>query len=167
VAVLDIILNWFHILCAVILLGGMFLATFVLMPVLKANLGYEQRHQLVVKFVPRARSFMGVVVAVLLTTGVLQAIRLRMTSEGPPGAAILTMFGLHIVFAGVPVAIFALAPKILGKRSPEGLCCDPDAEGPTFKACGVMTTQGQALHVAAISGGWLAVLCAVILAHMH
>ncbi len=64
----------------------------------------------------------------------------------------------------MPLFIFILAPRILGRKSKEGLCCDPDAEGP---ASGVLTNTGELLHYAAIAGGWLAVLCGVILGKMH
>jgi hypothetical protein len=167
VAIFDLVLNWVHILCAVVFLGGMFLATFVLMPVLKTHLDYENRHKFIVQFVPRARSFMRVVVATLVVTGVARAALLHFTHEGPASVERLGVFGLKILFAASPVLIFILAPKILGKRSKEGLCCDPDAEGPTFKACGVMTSTGAALHYTAIAGGWMAVLCGVILSHMR
>ncbi len=164
--ILDVLLNWIHILCVVVFLGGMFLATFVLMPVLKTHLDYENRHKLIVQFVPTARSYMRVVVATLVVSGVARAALLHFTHEGPADPARLGVFALKIFFAATPVMIFVLAPRILGKRSKEGLCCDPDAEGPTFKACGVMTSTGTALHYTAISGGWLAVLCGIILAHM-
>lgn len=165
--VLDVALNWIHVLCAVVFLGTMFVGTFVLIPVLKAHVAYEPRHKFVVHFIPKVRSIVRVVVALLVITGIARALLLHFTHEGPASTARLGVFGLHIFFAVVPLVIFAMAPKILGAKSKEGLCCDPDAEGPTFKACGVLTSTGAALHYAAISGGWLAVLCAVILSHMR
>ncbi len=81
--------------------------------------------------------------------------------EMPP----VGVFALKLLFAALPVAIFLLAPRILGAKSEDGLCCDPDAEdAPVMR---VMSATGANLHYAAISGGWLAVLCGVILAHMR
>ena len=166
-AVLDIALNWLHVLSVVIFLGGMFLATFGLMPVLKAHVDYEPRHKFILHFIPKARSLMRVVVTVILVTGVARALLLHYTYTGEPDSTRLGVFALKLFFAFVPVLIFALAPKILGKYSDEGLCCDPDKEGPSYNVYGVMTSTGAALHYAAISSGWLAVLCAIILGHMH
>ncbi len=69
------------------------------------------------------------------------------------GTFVLLVFGLKLFFAAVPVLIFVLAPRILGAKTEEHLCCDPDADdSPVFK--GVMTTKGAALHYTAIAGGW-------------
>lgn len=166
-AVLDVALNWIHVLCAVVFLGAMFLATFVLMPTVKAYLDEEHRHRLMVHFIPRVRSIMRVVVLLLVLSGISRAVLLHFTHEGPASAERLGVFGLKILFAAIPIVIFILAPKILGGRSKEGLCCDPDAEGPTIKVGGVMTSLGESLHYAAIAGGWLAILFAIILNHMR
>ncbi len=163
---LDIVLNWIHVICVTIFIGGMFIATVVLIPVVKAHLEYEHRHKLIVNFVPRARRLMRIVVPTLILTGIGRALVLHYTHDGPPTNERLIFFGLKLLFAAVPVTIFVLAPKILGKRSEEGLCCDPDAEGPEFNACGVMTTLGGLLHFIAISGGWLAILMAIVLSRM-
>ncbi len=168
---LDVLLNWIHVLGAVVFLGGMILATFAMMPVLKAEVPQEVRHRFVVRFIPRARSIMRVVVGALVVSGVARALLLHYSADAPAGIERLGVFGAKMLFAGVPVAVFLLAPKILGKYNPEGLCCDPDAEGPEVKwmsaATGVMTSTGSALHYVAISGGLLAVLCGVILSHMR
>ncbi len=168
---LDILLNWVHVLGAVIFLGGMFVATFGMMPVLKTQVAQGPRHQFVVHFIPKVRAIMRVVVGALVVSGIARAALLHYTADAPASAARLGVFGAKVAFALVPVAIFVLAPKILGKHSPDGLCCDPDAEGPDVKwihaATGVMTSTGSALHYAAISGGWLAVLGGIILAHMR
>ncbi len=162
----DIFLTWIHILCAAVFLGTMFAGTFAVLPTLSAHLGYEHRQAFIVHFIPRVRSFIRVFVAVLVASGIARALLLHFTHEGPADATRLGVFGVKVFFAAVPVAIFVLAPKILGKRSKEGLCCDPDAEDPPV-FLGVMTSTGSALHYAAISGGWLAVLFGVILSHMH
>ena len=47
-------------------------------------------------------------------------------------------------------------------RSKDGLCCDPDADDPPLLK-GVMGSRSKALHYVAISGGWIAVLVAIIL----
>jgi uncharacterized membrane protein len=166
VAILDVVITWIHILCVVVFLGAMFLGTFVIMPVLKAHLEYEPRHRFVMHFIPKVRSMVRVVVALLVLTGIARAVLIHFTHDGPAGAERLAVFGLKVFFAAVPVMIFVLAPKVLGARSKEGLCCDPDAEdSPAF--AGVFTSTGAALHYAAISGGWLAVLFGVILSHMR
>jgi len=165
-ALLDIALTWVHILCVVLFLGTMFVGTFVLMPVLKANLGYEERQKFVGRFIPRVRSIMRVVVVLLVVTGISRALLLHFSHDGPADAERLGVFALKILFAAVPVAIFALAPRILGAKSKQGLCCDPDAEDPPVFA-GVLSSTGAALHYAAISGGWIAVLLAVVLSRMH
>ena len=165
-AALDIALNWIHILGAVVFLGTMFVGTFALLPVLQANLEYEPRHKFIVHFIPRVRSIVRVFVALLVLSGVSRAILLHFTHDGGASIARLSVFGVKIFFAAVPVLIFVLAPRILGARSPEHLCCDPDADdSPVFK--GVMTSKGEALHYTAIAGGWLAVLFGVILSHMR
>lgn len=161
----DVTLNWIHVLGAVVFLGTMFVGTFALLPVLKTHLDYAPRHTFIVHFIPRVRSIVRVFVVLLVVSGVGRALILHFTAEGSANAARLGVFGLKVFFAAVPVAIFALAPRILGAHSKEGLCCDPDAEeSPLFK--GVMSSKGAALHYTAIAGGWLAVLCGVILAHM-
>ncbi|MDH3214805.1 MAG: hypothetical protein OEN01_00770 [Candidatus Krumholzibacteria bacterium] len=165
-AILDVMITWIHVLGAVVFLGTMFVGTFVLMPVLKSHLGYEHRQKFVVNFIPRVRSIVRVFVALLVLTGIGRAILLHFTHEGPASTARLGVFGLKIFFAAIPVTIFLVAPKVLGKTSKEGLCCDPDAEDPPL-FMGVMTSTGAALHYTAIAGGWLAVLCAVILGHMR
>ena len=165
-AAVDVALNWIHVLGAVVFLGTMFVGTFVLLPVLKANLDYEPRHRFIVNFIPRVRSVVRVFVAMLVLSGIARAVLLHFTHEGAAGAARLSVFSAKVLFAAVPVLIFLLAPRILGARSEEHLCCDPDADdSPVFK--GVMTTKGAALHYAAIGGGWLAVLGGVILSHMR
>ena len=166
-AILDVVLNWIHILSVTIFLGGMFIATFGLMPVVKAHLDEEARHRFVANFIPAARALMRIVVSLLVLSGVSRAILLHYTHDGPADTTRLAVFGFKILFAFVPVAIFVLAPKILGRYSKEGLCCDPDAEDPKFKACGVMTSLGEGLHYTAIGGGWLAILGGIILGHMH
>jgi uncharacterized membrane protein len=163
--VLDVVLNWIHVICAVVFLGTMFVGTFVLLPVLKAHLDHEPRHRFIVNFIPRVRSVIRVFVALLVLTGITRAILLHYTHEGPANVARLGVFALHILFAVVPVLIFVMAPKILGARSKDGLCCDPDAEDPPLLK-GVMSSTGAVLHYAAISGGWLAVLFAIILDNM-
>lgn len=165
-AAVDIGLTWIHILGAVIFLGTMFVGTFVLLPVLKAQLEYEPRHRFIVHFIPRVRRIVRVFVALLVASGIARAILLHFTHDGEAGAARLSVFGIKIFFAAVPVLIFVLAPRILGARSAEHLCCDPDADdSPVFQ--GVMTTKGAALHYTAIAAGWLTVLCGVILSHMR
>jgi len=163
-SVLTIIVNWVHLLCAVLFLGTMFVGTFVLLPVLKAHLEHAERRKFIVHFIPKVRSIIRVVVSLLVLTGIVQ-ILLHEKPEGAGGAQ-LAMVVFHVLFAIVPVAIFAAAPRILGAKSRDGLCCDPDADDPPiFK--GVMSSKGAALHYVAISGGWLAVLCAVILGHLR
>jgi hypothetical protein len=164
--ILDVVLNWIHILCAVVFLGAMFLATFVLMPVLKAHLDYEPRHRFVMHFIPAVRRVVRVIVVLLVLTGIGRAVLLHFTHEGPAGAGRLGLFGLKLLFAAVPILIFVLAPRVLGAKSKDGLCCDPDAEDPPVLA-GVMTSMGAVLHYVAILGGWLAVLFGVILDHMR
>lgn len=164
--VLDVALNWIHVVCAIIFLGAMFLATFALMPVLKAQLELEQRHKVVVNFVPKVRSIMRVVVTLLVLSGAARAALLHFTHEGPADPWRLGVFAVKLLFAACPVVIFILAPRILGGKSEEGICCDPDAEGPDFHVGGVMTSTGEALHYVAIFGGWLAVLGGIILSHM-
>jgi hypothetical protein len=163
--VVDVVLAWIHVLCAIVFLGTMFAGTFAILPTLKAHLDYEQRQRFVVNFIPKVRSIMTVILTLLVLSGLGQILRLYVTREAAPSAARMSIFVLHIVFAAVPVAIFALAPKILGKKSKEGLCCDPDAEDPPL-LMGVMTSTGAVLHYAAISGGWGAVLFAIILTRM-
>jgi uncharacterized membrane protein len=161
----DIALNWIHILGAVLFLGTMFMGTFVILPVLKAHVDHAPRRQFIVNFIPKVRRIIRIVVAALVITGVARALLLHYTHEGPADVTRLGIFGLKMAFAAVPVAIFFLAPRILGAKSEDGLCCDPDAEdAPVMK---VMSATGANLHYAAISGGWLAVLCGVILAHMR
>jgi len=163
--VFDIALNWIHILGAVLFLGTMFVGTFVLLPVLKTHLDHGPRRQFIIHFIPRVRGFVRIFVAVLVLSGIARALLLHFTHEGPVDTARLGVFGLKLVFAALPVVIFLLAPRILGAKSEDGLCCDPDAEDtPAMK---VMSATGANLHYAAITGGWLAILCGVILAHMH
>lgn len=165
-AALDVALTWIHVLGAVVFLGTMFVGTFVLLPVLKTHLEYEPRHKFIVNFIPRVRSVVRVFVALIVVSGVARAVLLHLTHEGQAGAARLGVFGVKIFFAAVPVLIFLLAPRILGAKTEEHLCCDPDADdSPVFE--GVMTTKGAALHYTAIAGGWLAVLGGVILSHMR
>jgi uncharacterized membrane protein len=165
-AILDVLLTWIHVLCVVIFLGAMFVATFAMMPVLKATVPYEQRHKFVVNFIPKVRKVMRVVVSLLVVSGVGRALLLHFTHEGPASAERLAVFGAKIFFAAVPVVIFIVAPKVLGKYSKDHLCCDPDAEDPPI-AHGVMTSLGTGLHYAAISGGWVAVLLGIVLTHMR
>jgi len=160
---LSVAVNWIHLLCAVLFLGTMFVGTFVLVPVLKAHLERAERRKFIVHFIPRVRSVMRVVVSLLVVTGIAQ-ILLHEKPESPGGTP-LAVLAFHILFAAVPVVVFAAAPRILGAKSEDGLCCDPDADDPPiFK--GLMSSKGAALHYVAISGGWLAVLCAVILGHL-
>ena len=163
--ILSVALNWIHILCVVVFLGTMFVATFMLMPVLKSHLEYEQRQKFIVNFIPRVRSVMGVIVVLLITTGIVQLVLLRFGQDAQPERARLAIFGLKMLFAAVPLIIFVVAPKVLGRKSKEKLCCDPDAKDATV-FMGVMTSTGTLLHYAAIGGGWLAVLFAIILARM-
>jgi len=161
--ILSIALNWIHLLCAVLFLGTMFVGTFVLMPVLKAHVDHAARRQFIVHFIPKVRGIIRIVVSLLVATGILQ-ILVHGRPEGPLGVPFAVLL-FHVFFAAVPVAIFALAPRILGAKSEDGLCCDPDAEDPPiFK--GIMSSKSSALHYVAISGGWLAVLCAIILGHL-
>lgn len=164
--ILDVVITWIHISCAVVFLGTMVLGTFVIMPVLKAHLEYEQRHRFVVHFIPKVRGIVRVAVVLLVLTGIARAALLHFTHDGPAAPERLGIFGIKVFFAIVPIAIFALAPRILGVRSKDGLCCDPDAEGPPAFG-GVFTSTGAALHYIAIAGGWLAVLFGVILGHMR
>jgi uncharacterized membrane protein len=166
VVILDVAITWIHVLGAVVFLGTMFVGTFVLLPVLKSHLEYEQRQRFVVNFIPRVRSVIRVVVILLVLTGIGRALLLHFTHEGPTNPERLGVFGLKIFFAAFPVIIFLIAPKVLGRMSKEGLCCDPDAEDPPI-FMGVMTSTGAVLHYAAILGGWLAILCAIILSHMR
>ncbi len=159
---IDVILNWVHILCAVIFLGTMFVGTFVLLPILKAHLDHEHRHKFIVNFIPRVRRIVRVFISLLVLSGVTRALLLHFTHDGPASASRLALFSLHIFFAVVPVMIFALAPRILGARSKDRLCCDPDADDPPLIK-GVMGSRSTVLHYAAISSGWLAVLVAIIL----
>jgi hypothetical protein len=144
----------------------MFVGTFVLVPVLKTHLEQEHRHKFIVNFIPRVRSFVRIFVGLLIVTGILQLVIILFTREGPADTARLGVLLVKLLFAALPIAIFLLAPKILGKTSKEGLCCDPDAEDTPVYIAGVMTSTGSLLHYIAIAGGWLAVLCAIILTHM-
>jgi hypothetical protein len=109
---------------------------------------------------------MRVVVSLLVITGIARAVLLHFTHEGPAGPERLAVFGAKLFFAALPIVIFIAAPKVLGRYSKDGLCCDPDAEEPTV-AHGVMTSLGAALHYVAIAGGWLAVLGGIVLSHMR
>lgn len=161
----DVALNWVHIICAVVFLGTMFVGTFVLLPVLKTHMDYESRHRFIVNFIPRVRKIIRVFIVLLLVSGAARAALLHFTSEAGPDPARIGVFSAKILFALLPVAIFALAPRILGAKSEEHLCCDPDADEPA-PIMGVMTSTGTVLHLTAISGGWLAVLMGVVLSHM-
>lgn len=158
----DVRLNWVHIICAVVFLGTMFVGTFAVLPVLKAHLDHQHRHQFIVNFIPRVRRIVRVFIALLVLSGVTRALVLHYMHDGPASASRLGVFSLHIFFAAVPVMIFVLAPRILGARSKDGLCCDPDADDPPLIK-GIMGSRSTTLHYAAIGGGWLAVLCAIIL----
>lgn len=162
---LEVLLTWVHVLGAIVFLGTVFIATFAVLPTLKTHLDYEHRQRFIVHFIPRVRSIMFVILTLLVLSGLGQVLRLYFTREAPPSTARITVFALHIVFAVVPLAIFALAPRILGKKSKAGLCCDPDAEDPPL-LMGVTTSTGALLHYAAISGGCIAVLCGLILTRM-
>ena len=165
-AALEIFLTWIHILCAVIFLGTMFVGTFVLLPVLKTYLDYGPRQQFIENFIPKVRGIMTAIISLLLLSGVGQLIRIYLTRAEPAESARLGVFVLHVLFAAVPFAIFALAPRILGAKSLKGLCCDPDAEEqPVWM--GVTTSTSKLLHFTAIGSGSLAVLCAIILTRMH
>ena len=166
-AILDVALTWVHVLCAVVFLGAMFVGTFALMPVLKTHMPHAQRHNFVVHFIPRVRSIVRVFVGLLVLTGIARALLLHFTYDGPPSSARLSVFGAKLFFAGLPVLIFVLAPKVLGKHSKEGLCCDPDADGTPTYILGVMTSTGAILHYVAITAGWLAVLLGIVLTQMH
>jgi hypothetical protein len=163
--VFDIFLAWVHILCAVVFLGTMFAGTFAILPTLKAHLEYEQRQKFIVNFIPKVRSIMTVILALLVLSGLIQILRRYFTQVEAPTAAHVSLLACHIIFAAVTGMIFVLAPKILGKKSKEGLCCDPDADDPPL-LMGVMTSTGTLLHYAAIAGGWLAVLCAITLTRL-
>ena len=164
-AILDVVVTWVHVLCVVVFLGTMFLGTFVLLPVLKTHLAYEERQRFIINFIPKVRSFMRVFVGLLIVTGVIQLVLIQATRDGSPNMAKMGVLGIKLLFAAVPIVIFAVAPRVLGKASKEGLCCDPDADDPPA-LMGVLTSTGAALHYAAIAGGWLAVLFAIILTHM-
>ena len=164
-AILDVMVTWVHVLCVVIFLGTMFVGTFVLLPVLRNHLEYEQRQKFIVNFIPRVRSYIRVVVGFLIVTGVIQLVLIQATRDGSPNMAKMGVLGVKLLFAAVPIVIFAIAPRVLGKTSKAGLCCDPDADDPPV-FMGVMTSTGAALHYTAIAGGWLAVLFALILTHM-
>ena len=162
--VVTIATHWIHLMSAVLFLGTMFVGTFVLLPTLKAHLEHAERRKFIVHFIPRVRKIIGVVVSLLLLTGVAQ-ILLRAMNPERPSAAVIGVLASHIFFAALPVVIFALAPRILGAKSKDGLCCDPDADDPPlFK--GLMSSKGEMLHYVAISGGWIAVLCAIVLGHL-
>jgi hypothetical protein len=165
--VLEIVSAWIHILCAVGFLGTMFIGTFVLLPVLKAHLDYEHRQQFITNFIPRARTFVGVFISLLVLSGIAQAFLLHDANGGEEGGMRTGVFILHVFFAVVPVMIFLLAPRILGVKSEQGLCCDPDADDPPLYMMGVMTTKGAVLHYIAIAAGWTAVLCGVVMNHMR
>lgn len=163
-SVVTIAVHWIHIMSAVLFLGTMFVGTFVLLPTLKKHLEHAERRKFIVHFIPRVRKIIRVVVSLLVLTGVTQ-ILLRLPSPERPSAIVLGVLASHIFFAALPVAIFALAPRILGVKSKDGLCCDPDADDPPlFK--GLMSSKGEMLHYVAISGGWIAVLCAIVLGHL-
>jgi uncharacterized membrane protein len=165
--ILDVALTWVHVLSAVIFLGAMFVGTFVLMPVLKGHVDHANRHSFITHFIPRARSFVRIAVITLAVTGVARALLLHYTHEGPASIERLAVFAAKVVAAVIPIAIFTLAPKVLGKYSAEGLCCDPDAKEPAAYVFGVMTSQGAMLHYVAISAGWVAVLLGIVLSQMH
>lgn len=166
-AIFDVVITWIHVLSVVVFLGTMFVGTFVLLPTLKAHLDQENRQRFIVNFIPRVRSIVRVFVVLLVLTGISRALLLHFTHEGNAGVERLTVFGFKILFAFVPIAIFVLAPRILGRHSEEGLCCDPDANEPPAYILGVTTSTGAVLHYIAIAGGWLAVLFAIILTHMR
>ncbi|NIL99417.1 MAG: hypothetical protein GTN89_00275 [Acidobacteria bacterium] len=160
----SVAVHWLHLLSAALFLGTMFVGTFVLLPTLKAHLEHAERRKFIVHFIPRVRRIMRVVVSLLVLSGVAQ-ILLKLPSSEPASATVVGVLASHIFFAALPVAIFALAPRILGAKSEDGLCCDPDADDPPiFK--GLMSSKGAMLHYVAISGGWIAVLCAIILGHL-
>jgi hypothetical protein len=164
--VLEIVSAWIHILCAVGFLGTMFIGTFVLLPVLRAHLDYEHRQLFIANFIPRARIFVGSFISLLVLSGIVQALLLHDVDAGEKGGMRSGAFILHVFFAVVPVMIFLLAPRILGIKSKQGLCCDPDADDPPI-FMGVMTTKGAVLHYIAIAAGWTAVLCGVVMNHMR
>lgn len=164
---LDIALTWVHVLSAVLFLGAMFVGTFVLMPVLKTHVDHANRHSFITHFIPRARSFVAVAVSALAVTGVARALLLHYSHPGPASIERLALFAAKVVAAFIPIAIFLLAPRILGKYSKEGLCCDPDANEPAAYVFGVTTSTGAMLHYVAISAGWLAVLLGIILSQMR
>jgi len=163
--VTTIAVHWIHLLSAVLFLGTMFVGTFVLLPVLKAHLEHAERRKFIVHFIPRVRSIMRVVVTLIVLTGITN-ILLKLPNPERPSGTIIGVLISHVFFAIIPVAIFALAPRILGVKSKDGLCCDPDADDPPiFK--GIMSSKSSALHYAAISCGWIAVLFAIVLGHLR
>ena len=135
--VLDVIVAWIHIMCAVLFLGTMFLGTFVVVPTLRAHLALDQRRIFITHFIPRARRIVTVVVVLLVLSGITQFARVLLARPGPVDSQWLGVFFLHLGFAVVPVVIFALAPRILGAKSKEGLCCDPDADDATIEELAV------------------------------
>lgn len=161
----DILLNWLHIVCAALFVGTMCFATFLLMPVVKAHLSHEERQKLFGKLIPRIRGVIRPVVVLLVLTGAVRAALLHFTAVGPPAPGRLLAFGAKLAFAGLAIAIFALAPRVLGKGSKQGLCCDPDAEGYILKCHA--SRLGEALHYIAIAAAGTAALLGVLLDHMH
>ena len=162
--ILDIILNWVHVACAALFVGTMCFATFMLMPVLKVHIEMEQRKKLMENLVPRIRGIMRFVIVTLVLSGMARAALLHFTYSGPPNPLRLLLFGAKLAFAATPLAIFALAPRILGHGA-KPLCCDPDAPGEIFGRA--VSEVGERLHYAAIAGAALAAFLGVTLAHMH
>lgn len=161
---MNIFLHWIHVLCTVVFIGTMIFATFFLMPILKKELAYETRQALLLKLIPKIRRVMRIIIITLILSGISMALYLHLTHPGPADSQRIILFVIKMIFAGIPLAIFALAPRILGAKSKENLCCDPDAKGQVFG--NTATKTSAILHLMAISSGIITIFLGVTLTNL-
>lgn len=173
---LKAIIHWLHLCGSVVLLGGMFFATFVVIPILKQRFPEHEVRQLLVPVVLRFRKVVKVILAVLVTTGLLSVIGLVRSSEAFLGSTAFWLLLVKLGAIGVIVAIFASAPHLtkyttycsMASAELGGACAQapaPGNPGPR-EATAPARDIGPILHYIALSSGVLVLLCAKLLAYV-
>ena len=107
---------WFHLLAAIVWIGGMLFLALVLIPSLQGLEDSKLRSQLVHLVGRRFRTVGWIAIGVLITTGILNVIRLGVSPIALLGTRFGTILGLKLALVSVMIVLSGVHDFILGPK---------------------------------------------------
>lgn len=113
---MALMVRWLHLLAAIVWIGGMLFLALVLMPALRDLEDPKLRSQLVSLVGRRFRTVGWIAIGVLITTGILNVMRLGVSPLALLDTRFGTILGLKLALVSVMIVLSGVHDFILGPK---------------------------------------------------